>query len=184
MFSLCTVGKAVPLQLQITSHDNGEYMQCIFIVTLTDGMIARLHSRTVCARKLPKNQRRSQEWNVEAEAFSCVFQSRHWKVKRTNSFCCTIFTSQRSSFDLRPLMDLDRPLAVRPPCKGVTSRVVPRKVGFCTWTGWRWMELNTRKQMPLFVGAKLLACSGLALVHSLLLFPLHRFLSLFVSKFN
>lgn len=33
-------------------------------------------------------------------------------------------------------------------------------------------------------GACLLACSGLALKHSLLLFPLHRFLSLFMSKFN
>lgn len=106
------------------------------------------------------------------------------KVMRLNSFCCTIFTSQHSSFDLLLSAYLDRLQAVRQPCKGVMSCDVPRKVGFCTWAWWSWMELNTCKQMLLFLGTKLLACSGLALTHSLLLFPLHRFLSLFMSKFN
>lgn len=99
-------------------------------------------------------------------------------------FCCTIFTRQHSSFDLRPRGYWGRRRPLPQLCEGVMSCDVSCKVGFCTWVWWSWMELNTCKQMLLFRGTKLLACSRLALIHRKLLFPLHCFLSLFMSKFN
>lgn len=83
------------------------------------------------------------------------------KVMRPNSFSCTMFTLQLTSFDLVLSAYLDRLQPGHQPCKGVMSCEVPHKVGFCTWAWWSWMELNTCKQMLLFLGTKLLACSRL-----------------------
>lgn len=139
--------------------------------------------KAVCVKYFLDSQRKAKS-EISQPKFWLCFTVLPTKVMRLKLFCCTIFTSQHSSFDLLLSAYLDRPQAVRQPCKGVMSCDVPPKVGFCTWAWWSWMELNTCKQMLLFFGTKLLACSGLALIHSLLLFPLHRFLSLFMSKFN
>lgn len=76
------------------------------------------------------------------------------KVMRVNSFSGAIFTSQHSSFDLLLSAYWDWLQAVHQPCEGVMSCDVPRKVGFCTWAWWSWMELNTCKQMLLFSGGQ------------------------------